>query len=57
MSEKRLLDASVLLVRSLKTITKQDLLEVGAVADLRSYLNGQENVRGLQRKYGRSSEY
>jgi exocyst complex component 4 len=45
MSEKRLLQASVLLVRSLKLINKQDMLEIGAVADLRSYLIGQESVR------------
>jgi exocyst complex component 4 len=44
MSEKRLLQASVLLVRSLKTINSQDMLEIGAVTDLRSYLNGQEAV-------------
>jgi exocyst complex component 4 len=44
MSEKRLLQASVLLVRSLKTINKSDMVEIGAVADLRSYLIGQENV-------------
>lgn len=42
MSEKRLLQASVLLVRSLKIINKQDMLEIGAVADLRSYLSSQE---------------
>ena len=45
MSEKRLLQASVLLVKSLKIINKPDMLEVGAVSDLRSYLNGQETVR------------
>jgi exocyst complex component 4 len=44
MSEKRLLQAAVLLVRSLKTINSADMLEIGAVADLRSYLNGQEAV-------------
>lgn len=44
MSEKRLLQASVLLVRSLKIINKSEMLEIGAVADLRSYLNGQETV-------------
>jgi exocyst complex component 4 len=43
-SEKRLLQASVHLVRSLKTINKQDMVEIGAVADLRSYLVGQETV-------------
>jgi hypothetical protein len=45
MSEKRLLQAAVLLVRSLKIINKPEMLEIGAVADLRSYLNGQEMVR------------
>jgi exocyst complex component 4 len=44
MSEKRLLQASVLLVRSLKLINKPDMLEIGAVSDLRSYLVGQETV-------------
>jgi len=44
MSEKRLLQASVLLVRSLKMINKSDMAEIGAVADLRSYLVGQETV-------------
>lgn len=44
MSEKRLLQAAILLVRSLKIINKPDMLEIGAVSDLRSYLNGQETV-------------
>lgn len=44
-SEKRLLQAAVLLVRSLKTIKNQDMLDIGAVADLRAYLIGQESVR------------
>ncbi|KAJ6519646.1 Sec8 exocyst complex component-specific domain-containing protein [Mycena sanguinolenta] len=44
MSEKRLLQASVLLVRSLKIINKSEMLEIGAVADLRSYLNAQETA-------------
>ncbi|EGO02554.1 hypothetical protein SERLA73DRAFT_165642 [Serpula lacrymans var. lacrymans S7.3] len=42
MSEKRLLQASILLVRSLKMINTQDMQEIGAVVDLRSYLSGQE---------------
>jgi len=46
-SEKRLLQAAVLLVRSLKTIKKQDMLDIGAVADLRAYLIGQESVRAI----------
>jgi len=47
MSEKRFLSAVVLLVRSLKTINKQEMMEVGAVVDLRSYLQSQETVRIL----------
>jgi exocyst complex component 4 len=43
-SEKRLLQAAVLLVRSLKLIHKQDMLDIGALSDLRSYLNAQETV-------------
>ncbi|PFH54828.1 hypothetical protein AMATHDRAFT_134263 [Amanita thiersii Skay4041] len=41
-SEKRLLQASVLLVKSMKLINKPEMLGVGAVADLRTYLIGQE---------------
>jgi exocyst complex component 4 len=44
MSEKRLLQAAILLVRSLKIINKPDMLEIGAVSDLRSYLVSQETV-------------
>jgi exocyst complex component 4 len=44
MSEKRLLQAAVLLVKSLKMINNADMQEIGAVSDLRSYLNGQESV-------------
>lgn len=43
-SEKRLLQAAVLLVRSLKIMNNSDMNEIGAVADLRTYLNGQETV-------------
>lgn len=46
-SEKRLLQAAALLVRSLKLINKQDMLDVGALTDLRSYLSSQETVRVL----------
>ncbi|KAF5323312.1 hypothetical protein D9611_005740 [Ephemerocybe angulata] len=42
MSEKRLLQAAVLLVKSLKMINNPDMQEIGAVSDLRSYLVGQE---------------
>lgn len=44
-SEKRLLQAAILLVRSLKIINKPDMMEIGAVSDLRGYLVGQETVR------------
>ncbi|KAK7059154.1 exocyst subunit [Paramarasmius palmivorus] len=44
MSEKRLLQASVLLVKNLKVINKPDMLEIGAVSDLRSYMSGQETA-------------
>ena len=47
MSEKRLLQAAVLLVKSLKMINNADMQEIGAVSDLRSYLNGQESVRAV----------
>ncbi|KAG8219664.1 hypothetical protein J3R82DRAFT_619 [Butyriboletus roseoflavus] len=43
-SEKRLLQASVLLIRSLKLINKPDMQEIGAVTDLRAYLLGQETA-------------
>ncbi|KAI8990488.1 Sec8 exocyst complex component-specific domain-containing protein [Trametes punicea] len=42
--EKRLLQAAALLVRSLKLINKPDMLEIGAISDLRSYLVGQETT-------------
>ena len=43
-SEKRLLQAAGLLVRSIKLINKQEMLEIGALSDLRSYLTSQEAV-------------
>lgn len=43
-SEKRLLQASVLLVRSMKLVNNPDMLEIGAVTDLRSYLNNQDSA-------------
>ncbi|RPD82339.1 hypothetical protein L226DRAFT_541685 [Lentinus tigrinus ALCF2SS1-7] len=42
--EKRLLQAAALLVRSLKLINKPDMMDIGAVSDLRSYLVGQETT-------------
>lgn len=51
MSEKRLLQASVILVRSLKIINKPEMMDIGAVTDLRSYLIGQESVRYLPQSH------
>lgn len=44
MSEKKLLQAALLLVRSQKTIKNADLMEIGALTDLRLYLSGQETA-------------
>ncbi|PWZ02329.1 hypothetical protein BCV70DRAFT_157446 [Testicularia cyperi] len=44
MAEKRFLQAVNLLVRSLKTIDRAEILEVGATNDLRAYLKGQEHA-------------
>ena len=44
MSEKRFLAAAVLLVRSLKTVSKGDITEIAATADLRAYFISQETV-------------
>ncbi|KAG9118766.1 hypothetical protein FRC07_006557 [Ceratobasidium sp. 392] len=44
MSEKKLLQAALLLVRSQKTITNADLMDIGALTDLRLYLSGQESA-------------
>ncbi|KAI6162039.1 Sec8 exocyst complex component-specific domain-containing protein [Pisolithus thermaeus] len=43
-SEKRLIQAAALLIRSLKLINKPDMQEISAVGDLRSYLTGQESA-------------
>lgn len=44
MSEKRLLQASILLIQSLKLINKPEMMEISALADLRSYLVSQESA-------------
>lgn len=44
MSEKRFLEGVNLLMRSLKVIEKGEIAEVGASADLRAYLKGQEQA-------------
>ncbi|BGP15461.1 exocyst subunit [Rhodosporidiobolus nylandii] len=44
LSEKRFLSAVVLLVRSIKALNKPELLEIGALADLRGWAAQQEGV-------------
>ncbi|GAA5875446.1 hypothetical protein JCM8547_004407 [Rhodosporidiobolus lusitaniae] len=44
LSEKRFLSAVVLLVRSIKTLNKPEMMEIGALADLRSWAGAQEGV-------------
>lgn len=44
LAEKRFLSAVVLLVRCNKALKKPDLLEVGALADLRAWALAQEGV-------------
>ncbi|GAA5904682.1 exocyst subunit SEC8 [Sporobolomyces salmoneus] len=44
LSEKRFLSAVVLLVRSIKTLNKPEMQEIGALADLRAWAQGQETV-------------
>ncbi|PVF94506.1 hypothetical protein CPB86DRAFT_833230 [Serendipita vermifera] len=43
-SEKRLLQASSLLLRSTKIIAKSDMQDIGALSDLKAYLSGQETT-------------
>lgn len=42
------LQAALLLVRTLKTVKKPDLAEIGALADLRAYFTTQESVSVVQ---------
>ncbi|WFD34462.1 Xaa-Pro aminopeptidase [Malassezia cuniculi] len=44
MSAKRFLAATQLLMRSLRLIQRDDMAEIGATADLRSYLRSQEHI-------------
>jgi exocyst complex component 4 len=46
-SEKRFLQAAIILVKSLKLVNKPDMQDVGALSDLRAYLITQETVRYL----------
>lgn len=56
-SEKRLLQAAGLLVRSIKLINKQEMLDIGALSDLRSYLGSQETVRAMATTSLTSTEF
>lgn len=47
LSEKRFLSAVILLVRSMKMINKPDMMEIGAVGDLRAWMVQQEGVRAV----------
>ncbi|WVQ83526.1 hypothetical protein IAT38_005667 [Cryptococcus sp. DSM 104549] len=42
--DKRFLQAALILVRSLKTINKPELMEIGALSDLRAYMVSQETT-------------
>jgi hypothetical protein len=53
-SEKRFLQASVLLVQSLKLANKPDMQDIGAVSDLRNYLLTQESVSQISNIYSNS---
>lgn len=44
MTEKRFLEATQLLMRSLRLIQRDDLAELGATSDLRAYLRSQEHA-------------
>lgn len=44
LSEKRFLNAVVLLSKSLKTINKAELLDISALIELRAYLHSQESA-------------
>lgn len=44
MAEKQFLEAVTLLTRALKVCAKPEVLEIGAAADLRGYLRGQEQA-------------
>ena len=43
--DKKFLPAAMILVRSLKTINRPEIAEIGAVSELRAYFLSQEMVR------------
>lgn len=54
--DKRFLQASFILVRSLETINKPELREIGALSDLRSYFVTQETVKRKYRHMEQSTD-
>lgn len=54
--DKRFLQASLILVRSLETINKPELREIGALSDLRSYFVTQETVKRKYRHMEQSTD-
>lgn len=43
--DKKFLPAAAILVRSIKTINKPEISQIGAVSDLKAYFVSQESVR------------
>jgi exocyst complex component 4 len=43
-ADKKFIAAALILTRAIRTINKDEMMEVGALADLRTYLIGQQNV-------------
>lgn len=44
MADKKFIAAALILTRAIRTINKDEMMEIGALADLRTYLIGQQNV-------------
>jgi exocyst complex component 4 len=43
-ADKKFIAAALILTRAIRTINKDEMMEIGALADLRTYLIGQQNV-------------
>lgn len=53
-SEKRFLTAVEVLSDALKVINQPEMMEVGALSDLRTYLGSQESVKHLTESYAKT---
>lgn len=53
-SEKRFLTAVEVLSDALKVINQPEMMEVGALSDLRTYLGSQESVKCLTESYAKT---